>query len=111
MDRISQELMKKDGVVSLFHAYRCVTLDVITEMMFGKSAGCLDGLVTDYGFDHPILQGLMAGLDLMWWQRHFKPIAFMVTEVLPELAKYLPASIPGVALATLFSVCPACTYS
>lgn len=103
VEKLEKNANTLDGIaINFHHAYRCLTLDVITEMMFGVTAGCLDS--AQNGFDHPLLHALEEGLHMMWWQRHFAIVTKIMLGFLPSIAKWMPDNCPGIPVARLFDV-------
>jgi putative lipoic acid-binding regulatory protein len=63
----------------MFYAFRCATMDIITEHCFQSSSDCLDS----QDFKAPLLMDIQAGVPLLWTLKSF-PWILPVIPILPN---------------------------
>jgi cytochrome P450 len=82
VDELCAALAKHDGAADMFWAYRCMTLDVITYLSFGKSVRALEAP----GFKAPIIVSMDVGAPVFIRFKHSDLYRRMIFATPPETA-------------------------
>ncbi|OAL43320.1 cytochrome P450 [Pyrenochaeta sp. DS3sAY3a] len=85
---------KGDGPINLYHAFRCLTADFITEVAFGESYNLLIK-AEDNTFNTPFLGAFDLASDSLWALMYFPILRIIVNNTPPVVAAKLSRSAAG----------------